>query len=194
MAFKKVLSLDTDTRTALGGTRKDEKGRVVKNPTTAEGYYLGSKDEPSKKSKTGFSKVHVLQTDQGTLGVYGKTDLDRKMRAVTPGHMTRITYTGMKETQNNPMYVYLVESDAENTIDVDAIEQLGASDDESEYNSESSYDDAGEESAIDEEETPVDEVPPARATPPKTAAKVPSAASRAAVLEKLKARGSSKAA
>lgn len=118
MAFKTVTDLSADNTVALGGTNR-KTGKT--NPTSAEGYYLGSREVDSQKSKTGKAKIHVFQTPKGNLGVWGKTDLDRKMESVVLGAMTRITYTGMQETKNNPMYKYKVEVDDTNTIEVSSL-------------------------------------------------------------------------
>lgn len=115
MAFKEVVSLECENTTALGGINK-KTGRA--NPTKAEGYFLGSKEVESKKSKNGKAKIHVLQTSDGNLGVWGKTDLDRKMLTVAAGAMIRITQNGKTPTPNGDMYKYKVEVDTENTIDV----------------------------------------------------------------------------
>lgn len=120
MAFKTVTSLDADTTISLGGfnkkTRKD-------NPNSVEGYYLGSRKVDSKKSTNGFAYIHFLQTPTGNLGVWGKTDLDRKLVTVTPGTMIRATHTGMQATPKGEMYKYKVETDDENTIEVNLAEQ-----------------------------------------------------------------------
>lgn len=119
MGFKELTSLDADVVIALGGKNR-ETGK--KNPTEAEGYYLGSRKVESKKSKSGFSYIHFLQTVAGNLGVWGKTDLDRKIAQVTPGTMVRITQTGMTPTPNGDMYKYKVEQDTESTIEVNLSE------------------------------------------------------------------------
>lgn len=115
MAFETLPDLDCETTTALGGVNK-ETGKA--NPKQAEGYFLGTKLNKSTKSKDGLSRLHILQTPKGNLGVWGKTDLDRKMLAVTPGTMIRITQTHSIETKNGDMYKFQVEVDAENTITV----------------------------------------------------------------------------
>lgn len=165
MGFQTLVSLDCDTAIQLGG--KDRKTGKA-HPTSIEGYYVGSKEIASPKSKTGFSKLHVFQTSKGAVGVWGKTDLDRKLASATIGVMTRVTFTGLKETKNNPMYVYKVEVDADNSIDVASLEGASEESDVSEsYGSEdeeSSELDPGDESPLP------DEVPPQRATPPKAAA------------------------
>lgn len=115
MGFKTVSDLSTDNAIALGGfNRKTNK----ENPTTITGYFIGSKEVDSPKSKTGKAKLHVFQTSTGNVGVWGKTDLDQKLRAAEVGALTRVTFTGMQETKNNPMYKYKVEVDSENTIEV----------------------------------------------------------------------------
>jgi hypothetical protein len=112
MGFKTVQGLDAEVTVALGKMNK-ETGKPY--PKSAEGYYLGSRTVENKK---GDSKLHFLQTEEGNLGVWGTTDLDRKLSQVTVGTMTRITSTGTKETKNGDMYTYRVEQDDSNTIDV----------------------------------------------------------------------------
>lgn len=120
MAFKTVASLDTDVTTQLGGINK-KSGK--KNPITAEGFFLGSKKLDSKKSKSGYAYLHILQTPAGNLGVWGKTDMDRKLLTVTPGAMVRITFEKMVPTPNGDMYKFRVEQDADNVIDVSALSE-----------------------------------------------------------------------
>jgi hypothetical protein len=167
MSYQEVTSLDCDNAVQLGG--KDRKTGKA-NPTRIEGYYIGSRDVASPKSKTGFSKLHVFQTAKGNEGVWGKTDLDRKLASAALGVMTRVTYTGMKETKNNPMYVYKVEVDAENSIDVGTASEPHSFGNEAE----TEYDDA-EEVDAGEEEAALDEAPPARAAAPRQPAQAPSA-------------------
>lgn len=111
MAFKEVSSLDAEITVALG--KKDKSGKPY--PKQAEGFYLGSRTVPNKR---GESKIHFLQTAKGNLGVWGTTDLDRKIGQVNPGSMVRITSTGTKPTPNGEMYTYKVEIDDANTIEV----------------------------------------------------------------------------
>lgn len=133
MGFKEVQSLDAEVTTALGGKNK-KTGKS--NPTKAEGYYLGSRKVESKKSKSGFAYIHFLQTPNGNLGIWGKTDLDRKLTAVTPGTMVRVTQSGMTSTPNGDMYKFKVELDSDNTIEVTAQASDDTSSSESEETSE----------------------------------------------------------
>lgn len=173
MAFKTVNDLSTENAVALGGVnRKTNKA----NPTTITGYYIGSRDVESPKSKTGKAKLHVFQTSTGNVGVWGKTDLDAKMCAAQTGALTRVSFTGMQETKNNPMYKYKVEIDTENTIEVatdttPSQYSAGASDTEEEsYDSNDLF-----------SESDVDEAPIPRAAAPSTPARPPSADSQARV-------------
>ena len=112
MAFREVSSLDADTIIAIG--KRDKKtGKAY--PKSAEGYYLGSRTVENKRGK---SAIHFLKTDSGNLGVWGTTDLNRKLGQVTAGSMVRITSTGTKPTPNGDMYTYKVESDPDNSIEV----------------------------------------------------------------------------
>lgn len=114
MAFKKLTSLETDITIALGGVSKEGK----KNPSQIEGYYLGSRTTKSDRSKNGVSNIYVLQTAEGNVGVWGKTHLDKQMPNVTPGAMIRITQSGKQRTKNGDMYLFEVEQDLENVIEV----------------------------------------------------------------------------
>jgi len=116
MAFKTINTVDAEITTALGGFNKKTK---KDNPTQVEGYYLGNKKVDSVKAKSGFAYLHVFQTAKGNLGVWGKTDMDKKLLSVTPGTMTRVTFAGTKPTKTgNDMYIYTVEVDEDNTIEV----------------------------------------------------------------------------
>lgn len=113
MAFQEIASLDADVTVALGKTDK-KTGKPY--PKQAEGYYLGTRKVENKR---GECDLHFLQTQKGNLGVWGTTDLNRKISQVRPGTMVRITSTGTKPTPNGDMYTYKVESDKTNTIEVD---------------------------------------------------------------------------
>jgi hypothetical protein len=115
MAFREVTSLDADVTVRLGGV---DKKTGKKNPTQQEGYYLGAKEINSPKSKSGKAALHIFSTPKGNVGVWGKTNMDQKLKGVTPGTMTRVTFKNMQATPNGEMYVYTVETDGDNTIDV----------------------------------------------------------------------------
>jgi hypothetical protein len=193
MGFKEVASLDTDTTIALGGTNK-KTGKP--NPVQVEGYFIGSKTVESKMSKDGFAKLHILQTSKGNVGVWGKTDLDRKMLQVTPGAMIRITQNGRLELPGKmPMYKFKVEVDSENTIEVSAPaeqqEEQGYSEPNAEFDTPAGgYEDSTEESY---EEEALDEVQPTRPSKPAVAAAAPDAARQQKVKELL-AKGRAKSA
>lgn len=181
MGFKEVQDLDCETTTALGGRNKTT-GKA--NPTKVEGYYIGSKDVDSPKSKTGACKLYVIQTANGNLGIWGKTDLDRKMGSVPQGAMIRITQTGMQKIPGkNDMYKFKVEVDAENTIEVStSLTQGQAEDAGNDYA-------ADEETDLDDDTQLFDEAPPVRASRPAQAATVPDAARQKRVQDLLKGRG-----
>jgi hypothetical protein len=112
MGFTEVASLDADVTVALG---KINKATGKPYPKQAEGYYLGNRKVNNTR---GESTLHFLQTADGNLGVWGTTDLDRKLGQVDAGTMVRITSTGKKATPNGDMYTYKVEADNDNTIEV----------------------------------------------------------------------------
>lgn len=111
MGFKEVSSLDADVVVALG--KKDKAGKPY--PKQAEGYFLGSR---TVENKRGESKIHFLQTAKGNLGLWGTTDLNRKLAEAPVGSMVRVTSTGTRPTPNGDMYTYKVEVDSDNTIEV----------------------------------------------------------------------------
>lgn len=190
MGFKQVADMECDTTIQIGG--KDKKSGKA-NPTTLTGYYIGTKQVASAKSKTGFSAVHVFQTPKGNVGVWGKTNLDQKMKAATAGALTRITFVGMVETKNNPMYKYSVEVDQEDTIEVGTNDDSGASADDA---SDGGYAAADMDYAaaddldppLDADEAPLDEVPAPRAARPTRPAQAPTSASAAEVQRQLRSR------
>lgn len=181
MAFETIIDLDTDETVALGGVNK-KTGKP--NPSKIEGYYIGSKTVASPKSKDGTCKLHVFQTATGNVGVWGKTDLDRKMLTVSPGLATRVEFTGMQETKNNPMYKYKVQVDKFNRIEVPG---TGDSSEESSVGSYSG-DDGLEDPGLDSEESSYDEPTPPRAQAPRSPARAPDAAAIAKTKALLSAR------
>lgn len=116
MAYEEVQDLGTDTVTAIGGSNK-KTGKA--NPTSIEGYFIGSRDVPSSMSKTGLAKIHVFKTAKGNEGVWGKTDLDIKLASVPIGTMTLVKFDRMQVTKGKqPMYKYKVSVDRDNIIEV----------------------------------------------------------------------------
>lgn len=189
MGFKEVQSLDADVVTALGGVNtKTNKP----NPKTLEGYYLGNRQVESKMSKTGFAKLHFFQTSTGNVGVWGKTDLDRKLAAVALGTMTRATHTGMQPVPGKrPMYKYKVELDESNTIEV-AVQEETSLQGQDVDSGDAGYDDKaydglddGPEDTLDGDDTQLDEIQPPPPRAPQRAAQTPSAAQQAKVKELL---------
>lgn len=191
MGFKQVADLDCDNTTAIGGT---DKKTGKKNPVSIEGYFIGTRQVTSPKAKNGLSALHTLQTQKGNVGVWGKTNLDQKMKAVLPGQMIRITFVGMVATKNNPMYKYNVEVDADNSIEVSPESDKPQHGDEDVTDEEDATfaDEAEEDSDPDAEDRLPDELPPQRAQAPRQAAAAPSAARQQAVQNLL--RGARKAA
>lgn len=143
MGFKELSSLDADVTVALGKKNK-ETGRPY--PTVAEGYYLGKR---AVKTNRGESELHFLQSalaynDLGlkvgqNLGVWGTTDLNRKLLQVTPGNMVRVTSAGTKPTPNGDMYVYRVEVDSDNAIEVSTAEADYVSSEDDTTNDDTTY-------------------------------------------------------
>lgn len=194
MAFEEVKTVDCSSTISLGGFNKKTKKA---NPTRFEGYYIGSKTVPNKLARSGEAYLHVFQTAKGNVGVWGKSDLDRKITAVQPGLMVRVTMTGTVPTdKGNDMYVYKVEADKSNTIDVSGLVDANegaadSTDDEAELNEYTTASDDGiyeEEASADADEEALDELPPARPAAPKKAASAPDAARQAKMKALLEGR------
>lgn len=153
MAYKKIQSLDADKSTAVGG--KDKKTGKT-NPKQVEGYYLGKR---TVKGTRGDSTLHFIQTAEGNLGVWGKTDMNRKLSSATPGAMTKITHVGMTRTPNGDMYKYDVEQDDSNVIDVSSLTADDTTDtndlDDGDGDSDSGYQSGYGEEAGDDEVTEI---------------------------------------
>lgn len=162
MAFKEVY---VSPAISLGGVNKKTNQA---NPTQLEGYYLRTKQHEDKKKRNGLGYTHEFQTATGFVTVWGKTDMDRKLRQVNPGTMVKVTWTGeTKPTPNGDMQIYKVAEDPSNTIEVPGEAEVAA--------------ESATEDYADAEEEPADETPPQRATRPAIPATAPSAASKAAV-------------
>lgn len=131
MAYKKVLQLTADKAVKVGGEGA---------PTQMEGYYIGTKVVPSKQPGYKDSNLHILSTQEGTVGVWGTSNLDPQMRTITPGNMTLIEYLGrgQKQKGKQPAYLYQVHQDADNTLDVSTI-SLETSSEEGEESEEESH-------------------------------------------------------
>lgn len=138
MAFKQVTDLSADKTISLGGYNKKLK---KDNPTSVEGYYLGSRTVADKKKKDGLSYIYFLQTSEGNVGVWGKTDIDRKMRTVTPGVLVRLSFSHMVDTPNGEMYKYKVEFDESDVIEVSQETENTGSSETSDDSEESTDDD-----------------------------------------------------
>lgn len=127
MGFKTVQSLDADTTIALG--KKDKKTGQA-DPNSVEGYYLGKR--VTTGGKYGDSTLHFFQTKTGNVGVWGATDLDRKLSTVPAGTMVRATRAGTIPTKNGDMKSYKVEVDDENSIEVNISASSAAEDNDTE--------------------------------------------------------------
>lgn len=162
MAYKKVLEATAETAFALGG--KDGRGKA--NPTSVEGYYLGSK---KVDSDYGESKLHIFNTAEGNVGVWGKTNLDRLLTDARLGQMCLVNFIGMGKAQKGkrPPYQYEVQYDDANTIRLDNIDLNASTGEEPNYAS-SSDDVEDDVDQVDptEDEKAIDEVVPRRASAP----------------------------
>lgn len=182
MAFKEVVSLDCDIDYAIDGRMNKKTGK--KNPTSIEGFFLGTKTVPG--SKYGDSTLHVFSTPDGNTGIWGKTDLNRKLRGVEPGLLVRAELTGKKNTSNGEMYTFRVQVDKEQSIEVGGLETHAATESAPSFSSDDDFNQEFEDSEAEVEETAL----PPRAVAPKQPAQTPSLDQQAqvrALLSKRKA-------
>lgn len=138
MGFKEVQDLNAETVFGLGAKDKST-GKT--HPKEIEGFYLGKKQVENKKAKSGVSYIYIFQTDKGAVGIWGKTDMDRKMKGAILGQMTKVALTGTRETPNGPMYTYRVWQDEDNTVAVAASSDFESDYEASAYSSQAESDD-----------------------------------------------------
>lgn len=124
MAYRQITDLSADITISLGGSNR-KTGK--KNPESVEGYYLGKREVADSKKKNGFSYIYFFQTSKGNIGVWGKTDIDRKLAQAELGQMTLVKFDKMVPTPNGDMYKYSVAQDSENVIEVSASSTSGVS-------------------------------------------------------------------
>lgn len=128
MAFKKKFDGQVDKAIQLGNKENPARESV-------EGYFLGTKTTPD----TGYGpgKLHIFQTAEGAVGVWGKANSNRLLTSDLTGQMCRLTFTGMGEKVKgkNPAYKYELEVDSSETMDTSGID-LNASEPEPEYDGE----------------------------------------------------------
>ena len=158
MSFSEVEAV---IPTAIGGINK-KTGKP--NPTQVEGYFLRTSTISDTKKRNGIGYIHHFQTKDGEAAVWGKTDMDRKLKGVRPGVMVRITATGKtKPTPNGDMVLYVVQQDVNNSIPVS--NDLDAPGVETEYAGQRIMEDDSEDS-LEEDSSSYDEVTPARGFAP----------------------------
>lgn len=176
MAYKTKFDGSTDKTIQVGGNKADG----TPNPSFVEGYFLGSK---VTTGDYGPGKLHVFQTKDGTVGVWGKSRLDKLLTTDLVGQMVLVSFTGMIEPTKKgrrPSYGYRLKHDKDNTTDVSDIDLNATSEEASESNEETI--DYAENSL--EDEGLADEVAPARPIPPRAAAPIPNASRVQALLSK----------
>jgi hypothetical protein len=151
MARKKVIDLNADSTVKFGR----QEGALPKG-STFEGYYVGSK---TVQSSMGPSQLHVFQTDDGSVGVWGSAQLNQKLQGLQ-GMKTFIKFVNEIKVPKGRMKVFEVEYDDEDTIDVAGtqVNFRQAEEPESDDDAEFEADDAAEEEA---EEEPEEEAKPA---------------------------------
>lgn len=165
MALIKKITGQSDKTIKLGGAG---------NPTSIDGYFLGTKIT----ADTGYGpgKLHMFSTAEGVVGVWGKTAMNNSLTQELLGQRVVVTFLGMKKSKTkgrNPFYDYSIEHDPENTMDVSEL---------------ANWNNGGESSDESYEDDITDEVAPARTSKPLQAASSPSASKQAQVRAELAKR------
>ncbi len=188
MSWETAVTLNADVTYVLGGT--DEKTGKP-NPKSVEGYFLGNRITPDKGYGPGT--LHIFQTKEGNVGIWGKTSSKGLLTDVMVGRMCLLTFTGMSvpaKKGRQPAYQYKLQFDRANTIDVSGID-VNAADE-----SEPDYGDVDLETPTDADETEsyVSEPTPVRAAAPKAPARTPNLDVQAKIRAQLAAAKASKSA
>lgn len=173
MSYQTKFDGRTDKTIRLGGDG---------NPTSIEGYFLGSKDT---QSDYGPGKLHLFQTSEGVVGVWGKTRMNTLLTDNHRGQMVLLSFTGMiapSKKGRRPSYGFKLQYDPENTIDVSNIDLSATPSAEDEEDVSDVSNSFHEETEENETFTP----PPKRPTAPIAAA--PSAERQAKMQAMLNSR------
>jgi hypothetical protein len=107
MAYQEKFSGDADKTVAL-----------VNKGDSIEGYFIGSKEI---ESEYGMTKLHIFQTKEGNIGVWGKTHLNKLLTPDLLGMMCFAEFTGMiqpKKKGRKPAYGYKVKFDPDKKVPI----------------------------------------------------------------------------
>lgn len=168
----------------LGGVNK-QTGKI--NPTEFEGYFVRTREiGPNKFNSSKTDYIHDFVDATGNeASVWGATDLNSLLRSARTGRMTKISLGGKQDVgKGNPMQLYNVFQDADNTI---AVEEEGDSGYVAAGGTDT--DEVEEETHPADDTTFIDETRPERAAAPKQAAALPNAARAAKVKALLNGNG-----
>lgn len=145
MGYEKVADLSTDNVVKLGGfNEKTQKP----NPTTMEGYYLGSR---TVQTTNGDAKIHVFQTAKGNVGVWGSKDINDKLTQVRVGTMTLAEFTGKQKLQGGKtLNKFAVSQDKSNMINISgAVDESYDTTSDDSANDDGSYNDTDDQAAAE---------------------------------------------
>lgn len=119
----------------LGGINKNT-GKP--NPKEVEGYLVRIEERDNKFRPGEKQNLYILNTKTGQVGIFGKTDIDRKMKTAQLGAMTKFAATNeTKDTGKGfPMKVWYVAQDPTNV--------------EAGYGSTESYSDESDEGSMND--------------------------------------------
>lgn len=185
MAYETKASLNADVTVVLGG--KDKKTGKT-NPTSIEGYFLGNRITPDKGLGEGV--LHIFQTENGNVGVWGKTSSKALLTDNHVGQMCLLSFTGMSTPKpgRQAAYQYKLQFDKGNTIDTSGLDVNASDESEPDFGNvdETDIDDSGNEEVY--------EAPVQRAAAPKSPARPNNAEQRAKINALISAGKSAKTA
>lgn len=164
MAIRKVVDLSAESTVSF-----EKPGQKV------QGYYIGFK---TVSTSFGPSKLHVLQGEGGTVGVWGSAQLDSKLGTVPKGALTFITYLKKTKVPKGTLKNFDVEYDDEEMMDVgNTAVNLSAEPADESGTPDEGNDESGEQADCDPEETEaeeeIEEAAPVQTAPPKKGTPAP---------------------
>lgn len=113
MAYIEKTSGETDRTIAL-----------INKGDSIEGFYQGYKEIDDQFNEGKKTKLHIFQTSEEKVGVWGKTYLDSKLTADLLGCQCYIEMTGMippKKKGRRPAYGYKVLFDKEKKMEYSSV-------------------------------------------------------------------------
>lgn len=174
--MEELSGLSADVTVALG--KPDKKTGKIK--TSLEGYYLGTKS--GIKTDHGNTSLHIFQTAEGNVGIWGTTRLDKLISTYSErilGCFCTVDYLGKEKKARpgkSPAHLFKLSASKTNKINVANLQEN------------SSYEEELTDESINDELSEESEPIAARPVAPKSPASTPDAARQARVQALLSGR------